>query len=146
MTDRASDGDADAKRSHIGRWRAKAEELRVIADGLKRHHRARRLMLNAAANFDRLAMKPRSATGRRLRAGRGGHAQPAILGRGRRDRALRCRRRLAHRATPVKGGLPPRRARRRVASPIMDRVDWIVWGVCAAAALAAGLAVALGPL
>ena len=26
----------------------------------------------------------------------------------------------------------------------MDRVDWIVWGVCAAAALAAGLAVALG--
>src|SRR5262249_6693998 len=102
--------------------------------------RARRLMLNAAANFDRLAMKPRSATGRR-----GGHAQPA-MGRGRRDRALRCRRCLAHRATPVKGGLPPRRARRRVASPIMDRVDWIVWGVCAAAALAAGLAVALGPL
>src|SRR5215469_8696060 len=142
MTDRAGDGDADAKRSHIGGWRAKAEELRVIADGIKRHHRARRLMLNAAANYDRLAMKPRSATGRRLRAGGGGHAQPAILGRGRRDRALRCRRCLAHRATPVKGGL----ARRRVASPIMDRVDWIVWGVCAAAALAAGLAVALGPL
>jgi hypothetical protein len=29
---------------------------------------------------------------------------------------------------------------------MMDGVDWIVWGVCAAAALAAGLAVALGPL
>src|SRR6516164_5410897 len=39
---------------------AKAEELRVIADGIKRHHRARRLMLNTAANYDRLAMKPRS--------------------------------------------------------------------------------------
>jgi len=56
MVDQAGDGDiADAKRSHIRRWRAKAAELRVIADGMKNDHRARRLMLNAAENYDRLA-------------------------------------------------------------------------------------------
>ena len=54
MTDRAGDGD-DAKRSHIGRWRTKAEELRAIADGMKGNHHAGRLMLNAVANYDRLA-------------------------------------------------------------------------------------------
>jgi hypothetical protein len=42
------------KRSRIFAWRNKAEELRVIADGMK-DIGSRRLMLNASANFQRLA-------------------------------------------------------------------------------------------
>jgi hypothetical protein len=51
MVDRTGD---DAKQLQIRRWRAKAEELRTIADGVKNDH-ARRGLLNAAANYDRLA-------------------------------------------------------------------------------------------
>jgi hypothetical protein len=42
------------KRLHIRTWRGKAEELRTIADGIKSEH-TRQLLLNAAANFERLA-------------------------------------------------------------------------------------------
>jgi hypothetical protein len=45
---------ADAARLYIGTWRQRAEELRAIADGMKSDH-GRRGMLNAAANYDRLA-------------------------------------------------------------------------------------------
>jgi hypothetical protein len=38
----------------IRTWRAKAEELRKIADGLKSEH-TRQLLLNAAVNYERLA-------------------------------------------------------------------------------------------
>jgi len=38
----------------IRRWRAKAKELRTIADGMK-DEGTRRLLRNAAANYDRLA-------------------------------------------------------------------------------------------
>ena len=41
-------------RARVGTWRMKAEELRTIADGMKSDH-GRRGMLNAAANYDRLA-------------------------------------------------------------------------------------------
>jgi hypothetical protein len=46
--------DDDPKRLHIRGWRAKAEELRSIAYGMKNDH-ARQKMLNAAANYERLA-------------------------------------------------------------------------------------------
>ena len=45
---------ADLKRGHIRSWRLKAEELRTIADGMKTDA-ARRAMLNAAKNYERLA-------------------------------------------------------------------------------------------
>jgi hypothetical protein len=44
----------EATRLQIRTWRAKAEELRKIADGLKSEH-TRHLLLNAAANYERLA-------------------------------------------------------------------------------------------
>jgi hypothetical protein len=46
--------DDDAKRLYVRRWRAKAEELRTIADGMTSDH-ARRQMLNASENYERLA-------------------------------------------------------------------------------------------
>jgi hypothetical protein len=42
------------KRERFRSWRMKAEELRTIADGMKNDH-ARRGILNAAANYTRLA-------------------------------------------------------------------------------------------
>ena len=45
---------ADVTRLHIRTWRAKAEEVRTIADGMRNDH-ARRGMLNAAANYELLA-------------------------------------------------------------------------------------------
>ena len=44
----------DAKRLHIRTWRMKAEQLRTIVDGMKNEH-TRRLLQNAAANYERLA-------------------------------------------------------------------------------------------
>jgi hypothetical protein len=44
----------DAIRLQILQWRAKAEELRTIADGMK-DEGTRRLLRNAAANYIRLA-------------------------------------------------------------------------------------------
>jgi hypothetical protein len=49
-----NEASTDATRLHIRTWRAKAEELRKIAAGLKNEH-TRQLLLNAAANYDRLA-------------------------------------------------------------------------------------------
>jgi len=71
----------DAKRLYICHWRAKSEELRSIAEGMKNDY-SRRLMLNAAANYDRLAdeaeerdrpegLCSRPATGKRRLAGEG---------------------------------------------------------------------------
>jgi hypothetical protein len=44
----------DANRLHIRTWRMKAEELRTIADGMMSDH-TRHLLLNAAANYERMA-------------------------------------------------------------------------------------------
>jgi hypothetical protein len=44
----------DAKRLYIRRWRVKAEELRTIACRMKSDH-GRQKILNAAANYERLA-------------------------------------------------------------------------------------------
>jgi hypothetical protein len=61
MDDRASDDTPqiekardDVTRLRILTWRAKAEELRTVADGMK-NESARRGMLTAAANYERLA-------------------------------------------------------------------------------------------
>jgi hypothetical protein len=51
---RVEDPDSDVERLRIRHWRAKAEEMRTIADGMK-NDLARRGFLNAAANYDRLA-------------------------------------------------------------------------------------------
>jgi hypothetical protein len=45
---------AELKRGHIRTWRLKAEELRTMADDMKTDA-ARRSMLNAAKNYERLA-------------------------------------------------------------------------------------------
>jgi hypothetical protein len=45
---------ADATRLHVRTWRNRAEELRTIADDMTDNH-SRRLMLNAARNYDRMA-------------------------------------------------------------------------------------------
>jgi len=60
----------DARRLYIRHWRARAEELRTIADGMKDDD-TRRLLLNAAANYDRLAdeYEKRDTTGSRSEAG-----------------------------------------------------------------------------
>ena len=42
------------KREHFRSWRMKAEELRTIVDGMKNED-TRHLLLNAAANYERLA-------------------------------------------------------------------------------------------
>ena len=46
--------DGDWRMSNVEDWRMKAEELRTIADGMTSDH-ARQKMLNAAANYERLA-------------------------------------------------------------------------------------------
>ena len=44
----------EQRRAHIHKWRLKAEEMRTIADAME-DAGACRLMLNAAANYERLA-------------------------------------------------------------------------------------------
>ena len=44
----------EQRRAHIHMWRLKAEEMRTIADAME-DAGSRRLMLNAAANYQRLA-------------------------------------------------------------------------------------------
>ena len=51
---KGEDARTDYKRRRIHTWRMKAEELRTIADEMN-DTRSVRLMLNAAANYDRLA-------------------------------------------------------------------------------------------
>jgi hypothetical protein len=51
----------DVTRLHIQTWRDKAEELRTIADGIK-NEQTRQLLLNAAANYERLADQAEKAS------------------------------------------------------------------------------------
>jgi hypothetical protein len=44
----------EARRLHIRTWRAKAAELRTVADGMTNAH-TQHLLRNAAANYARLA-------------------------------------------------------------------------------------------
>ena len=61
---RIEEGRAEAQRLLIRRWRAKAKELRTIADGMK-DEGTRRLLRNAAANTIAWRTTPKSAKDRR---------------------------------------------------------------------------------
>jgi hypothetical protein len=62
-----ADNASDEARRHIGIWRAKAEELCTITDGTTSDD-TRRLLLNAAANYDRLADEAEGRRGQPKRA------------------------------------------------------------------------------